>query len=50
MGMTVETIESELAKLKNLSDDPEERIYTAGMQLQVAAFQEALETKLQSSK
>lgn len=44
-GMSVETIKFRLKKLRNLSDDPEEIVSTAGMQLEVAALEHALESK-----
>lgn len=46
MSMSVSDIEARLKWLQNLSDDPNERISTAGMQLEFSALQEALEKKM----
>ena len=45
MSMSTENIEMRIKQLQNLSDDPTETVSTAGMQLEFAALQEALEKK-----
>lgn len=44
-GMSLETLKDQIQRLLNLSDDPEETMFTGEMQLQFAAFQEILGEK-----
>lgn len=43
--MSLETLKDQIQRLLNLSDDPEETMFTGEMQLQFAAFQEILGEK-----
>lgn len=49
LSMDIPTLRSQIHQLRHLSDDPEDPSMTAGQAMQLAAYTEALEKKVEKS-